>query len=140
MDLPLRDNAMRATTLGLVTTLLLTAGCASSSEPTEQPDAGNSPSCPTIANTCPDSCQVVSASLVRPTCIEKGGSVIGCAPKTIITMDEVCVRGTTPDAGAYIVPSGSWGTWLTQPDGGFEPCTADERMLPNGTPKPVCDP
>ena len=75
----------------------------------------------------------------RTKCVEKYGSVIGCVPKTIITMGSDCIRRTAPDSGAYIVPSGSWGTWLSQPDGGLGPCKG-EHTLPDGTLKPVSDP
>ncbi|MEZ4223092.1 MAG: hypothetical protein R3B13_19270 [Polyangiaceae bacterium] len=119
--------------LGLLT------GCASSTEPSEKADSGSSPFCPPSGQSCPAGCIFVSGSRVGATCIEKVPTPVGCVPEGTFTLDSVCVRGTAPDSGAYILPSGTYGNWLTQPDGGFEWCTG-EQILPDGSQKPPCGP
>ncbi|MEZ4223095.1 MAG: hypothetical protein R3B13_19285 [Polyangiaceae bacterium] len=129
---------MESTNLAFALLLGMLAGCASSAAPSEKADSGGAPFCPPSGQACPAGCVVVSGSPVQATCIEKVSTPVGCAPEGAFTLDSVCVRGTAPDSGAYILPSGTYGNWLTQPDGGFEWCT-DERIV-DGSLKSTCEP
>jgi hypothetical protein len=113
---------------------VLCAGCGGSVSPSEDSDAGP---CPTVAKSCPAGCRPVIGSLIGPTCVDKKTIHLGCGPEMLFILDEFCIRAAAPDGGAYLLPPGSAGSWLTH-GGAFEHCT-DERRLPNGSPKPYCD-
>ncbi|MEZ4223096.1 MAG: hypothetical protein R3B13_19290 [Polyangiaceae bacterium] len=63
---------------------------------------------------------------------------LGCGPVDLVSLGEFCIHRVGPDAGAYLLPPGSAGPWLTA-NGRFAHCTS-ERILPDGSPKPPCDP
>ncbi len=119
--------------LGLIA---LSAACGGAVSPTEDSDAGP---CPTSVAVCPAGCRPVIGSPIGPSCVENKSVHLGCGPELLFILNEFCLRGTEPDASAYLLPPGSAGSWLTQPGAGFEHC-ADEPWLPDGSPKPRCKP
>ncbi len=109
--------------------------CASSASPTEQKQSpseeqDSGPDCPTMAASCPAECSEVVASRVTATCIEQGGTVIGCAPRTLITFDQVCVQNLSTQE-VYLSPSGTWADWLSQPGGGWQRCSPALTIKPS---------
>lgn len=111
--------------LAALCALLAAAACSS--------DQGGEtePSCPALADQCPQGCDAVAAGLLKQGCVEKAG-VIGCGHGGPSFPAHSCIKATATGDLYQLTSSGREGNLIKSPH--WEECTQDEFVVVNAPP------